>query len=762
MKWNTLLIEPELSVNKKEHQNASYVRKTFTIKKRIRSASLVLTACGLYKGYVNGQAVGNQVFMPGFTDYTRRLQFQSYDVTSMLNKGENVIGVILGDGWYRGKLGLFSRRYQYGLKTKLLAVLEITYDDGSNELIHTDTTWKATQDGPILKSDWKDGEIYDATCEIDGWNTVSFDDSQWHEVYPSPYEGALVPTEGEKILEHETFKPEVFITPDGSTVLDFGQNMYGYVKFVVTGKSGHTVTLQHGETLDEKGNFTLKNLSPEGGFMWKIDPLLQKIIYTLKEGKQSYKPSFTAHGFRYVKLENWPEQVRPENFTAIAIYSDMQETGYFQCSNPMINQLVGNAKWSQKSIFLDVPTDCPTRERAPWTGDISVFAEAGSYMMNTKKFLAKWLKDLALRQRDDGCVPNFIPSVGWDSDFFDGSAGWGDAAITVPFTLYTFFGDKTILKTQYDSMVKWMDFLEKRAKKSHPLSWFRKNPYRKYTIDTGYHWGEWLEPGSVMSLTIAKNIIKPDAEVATAYFAYSSKLMAEVAGILGKTDHAQKYRELHENIKKAYRYNFTKNGKVRSRRQCRYIRPVALDLLPDEEKKQNIRKLNEIVIHNNYRIGTGFLTTPFILPVLCEYGFVETAYRMIQNTERPGWLYAIRKGATTIWENWNGIDEKGVPRDSLNHFAYGAVVGWLFKYVAGIAAIEPAFKKIRIKPVPHHSLTFVKCSFDSPSGIIKSEWTIIKGQFTLKVEVPVAAEVIMPDDSHHQVTGGIHTFSCKL
>jgi alpha-L-rhamnosidase len=494
----------------------------------------------------------------------------------------------------------------------------------------------------------------------------------------------------------------------------------------------------------------------------KIDPLLQEIRYTLKEGRQRYKPSFTAHGFRYVKLENWPEPVRPENFTAVAVYSDMEETGRFRCSNPKINRLVENARWSMKSNFVDVPTDCPTRERAPWTGDISVFAEAGSYLMNTKKFLTKWLKDLSLRQREDGCVPNFVPSVGWDSDFFDGSAGWGDASITVPYTLYTFFGDKEILENQYDGMVKWMDFLEERAGKSHPLSWFRKNPYRKYTVDTGYHWGEWLEPGSVMSLTIAKNIIKPDAEVATAYFAYSAKLMSEVAEVLGKTEDAGRYARLHENATKAYRYNFTRKGRVKSRRQCRYVRPAALDLLPEDEKALNLARLDELVRDNGYRIGTGFLSTPFVLPVLCRYGFVDTAYRMLLNTERPGWLYAVEKGATTIWENWNGIDEEGRPRDSLNHFAYGAVVGWLFAYAAGITPLEPGFKKIRIEPFPHESLTWVRCSFRSSSGMITCDWTIEGGRFTLEAQVPVTSEVIMPDRTMYTVDPGSHTFSCAL
>ncbi len=753
-------IEPETNIATHGFQLVSYLRRTFRVEKDVRKATLRMTACGLYKGYLNGMLVTDQVFMPGFTYYTKRLQYQTYEVTSLIQQGVNVIAVVLGDGWYRGKIGVGSKRYFYGEKTKLAAVLEVFFADGSQQTLTTDESWKAIQYGPLRKSDWKDGEIYDARLELSGWQEAGYDDRAWHAVVPASYPGDLVLSEGEPILEHERFTPEIIITPDGSTVLDFKQNLFGYVTFSVTGKRSHTVKLTHGETLDEHGNFTLKNLRFELG-PFQGQGLLQEISYTLKDGMQHYKPSFTAMGFRYVKLENWPEPVLPENFTAVAVYSDMDEIGHFACSDPAINRLVENTKWSQKSNFMDIPTDCPTRERAGWSGDIAAFCATGSYLMNTERFLAKWLKDLALQQRADGCVGSIIPSVGMPS-FVDGSAGWADAAVIVPYTLYQFYGSRDVLCDQYDSMKKWLGFLENRAKKSRFLNRLRRNPYRDYIIDTGYHWGEWLEPGHVMALDAVRNFFFPDAEVATAYYGYVSKLMSDIAAILGKSTDAERYGALSENIKTAYRYTFTNDGLVQSRRQCRYVRPVALDLLPEADKVKNVARLNQMVIDNDYKIGTGFLTTPFILPVLTDYGYVETAYKMVENRERPGWLYEVDHGATTIWENWNGIDDKGVPTNSFNHYAFGAVTGWFFSRVAGITPLAAGFKRVQIKPVPGGSLTHADCRYQSASGLIISSWKRAGDDFSLSIEVPVETHIHLPDGAMYQVSPGQYGFSCGL
>jgi alpha-L-rhamnosidase len=713
----------------------------------------------MYQGYLNGEAISNQLFTPGFTYYVKRLQYQTFNITSLLKQGPNVLGFILGDGWYRGSIGISSKRYYYGKNTNLAVLLELEFTDGTQTALKSDNSWKTTQNGPIRKSDLKEGEIFDARMELTGWLSSIYNDSQWNSAIRSTYAGDLVPSEGEAVLEHERFTPEVIVTPDGSTVLDFKQNLFGYVEFTVTGKRGQHVKLIHGETLDEKGNFTLKNLILEG-FSFKAHKIFQEVHYILKDGRQTYKPHFTGHGFRYVKLENWPEPILPQNFTSIAIYSNCESAGTFECSNSLVNQLVKNATWGQKSNFVDIPTDCPQRERAGWTGDISCYSPTAAYLMNINKFLTKWLKDLPLQQKRDGNIGCIIPDVGL-IPLINGSAGWADAAITVPYLLYQVYGNTKILEEQYPSMLNWMNFLAKRAQKTHISRRFKRNPYKAYTIDSGFHFGEWLEPGSVMAKDGIKGFLAPDFEIATGCYAYSAKLIREIAKVLGKTADAQKFGELFENIRKAYRYNYTRDGRVVSKRQCKFVRPVAYDLLSEEEKQTNMATLNQMIIQNQYKIGTGFLTTPWVLKMLSDYGYNETAYKMLENTDRPGWLYEVKKGATTIWENWNGINESGVPIDSFNHYLMGSVVGWLYSHVAGIRPLGPGYSKVLIKPQPGGSLNTVNCSYKSQSGIIKSTWKIEDKKFSLEIETPTYTEVVLPDGTIHKVEKGNHTFFCS-
>lgn len=753
-------IEPERRAPaKRKFPPASYIRRSFYCKKDVRSAQLKITALGLHRTFINGNPVTKELFLPGWTYYPGRLQYHEFDVTGHIGKGENVIGSILGDGWYRGTVGFRSIRNHYGRKTSLSAVLRIEYLDGTMDYVVSDPSWKATQNGPLRKSDWQEGDIYDVRRELEGWNSPGFEDTDWHHVLRSRYEGKIVEFEGESNLEQEVFHPEVIRTPDGSTVLDFKQNMFGYIHFTVTGAAGHCARILHGEVLDAEGNFTTRNLILEESLLKHTRPF-QEVRYILKDGQQTYKPIFSAQGFRYAKLIDWPEEVQPENFTGIAVYSDLKETGAFQCSHAGINQLVSNTHWSLKGNFMDIPTDCPSRERAGWTGDIQAFCETGSYLRNTYRFLSRWLKDLSVQQTENGCVASIVPDVGMPS-FIDGSAGWGDAAVIVPYKLYKMYGDTRVLREQYDSMKAWVSFCENRAKKASLRSFFRRDPCSQYIVDTGYHWGEWLEPGHSMARDAIKNFFIADAEVATAYFAYSAKLLSRIATVLGKTDDAMRYRILFERIQEAYYQTFTEEGLVVSQRQCRYVRPLALGLLHPEDRKRNAEILNRMVIANDYRIGTGFLTTPHILSVLTDHGYTETAYRMAENEQKPGWLYPISKGATTIWENWNGVDEHGVPRDSMNHYTFGSITGWFFSRVAGIRPMRPGFRQVCIRPMPGGSLTHVDCMFESSYGTIRSQWRIDKGQFRLEVDVPVDARIFLPDGTVHQVQPGSYRYSCN-
>lgn len=759
---NDLFIEPELEIDSSKRQNASYVRKEFEVKKGLVSANLKMSACGLYKAFLNGEELDQQCFLPGFTAYTKRLQYQEYEISDRLREGKNAIGAVIGDGWYRGRIGLYEATNYYGSKTKFLCVLTLTYADGQEEEITTDNSWKAMQNGPIRENDLKGGETYDAGMEMPGWNEVGYDDHEWHGVLTSSYEGSLVPSNGEPVIEQEKFTPEVLHTPDGATVLDFGQNMSGYVKFHVNGPKGWKVKLTHGETLDENGNFTLKNLQLEGELDNKQElgeAFGQMLNYTLKEGEQDYKPTFTICGFQYVKLENWPEEVKPENFEAIAVYSDIHVNGNFTCSNPLVNRLVENVKWSERSNFVDIPTDCPTRERTGWTGDIGIFTESACYLSEPKKFLEKWLKDFALLQHPDGNLPFDVPDMGL-GNIADGSAGWSDAIYLIPWTLYRYYGDTKILEDYYETIKKWVEFNRERAKKKHLDHADRTESWWDYIVDTGFHFGEWLEPGSVMTEDTAAAAEHPDHEVATAFFADAARCLSKIAKILGKNEDEEEYRKLYEKIRDAYEKCFIEDGTVKSKRQCRYVRPLQMKLLDEKTAKRVAADLNKKVIANDYKIGTGFLTTPQILPMLTKYGYIDTAYKMLENTQQPGWLYAVTKGATTIWENWYGKDENNVPRDSMNHYSPGSVICWLYQTTAGITAIEPGFETIGIHPVPGGTLTFAKAEVDTCKGKIRVAWEIKEGEFLLEVTTPSKTIVTLPDGSEYTMDAGKKEFSC--
>ncbi len=758
-------IEPEIQKFKiKEQQPASYLRKSFQVKKDFLSVRIYMTALGVYKGYFNGKELDRQLLLPGFTNYHKRLQYQEYDVTEHATEGENVVGAILGDGWYRGSLGPFNKRNLFGEKTKFACTIIIQYATGE-ETIYTDKNWKATQSGAISYNDIKIAEWVDMRNELTGWNAPGYRDDGWHGCLKAIYEGNVIPQEGEKLLEQERFTPKVLRTPDGSTVLDFGQNLAGHVEFTVTGRAGTQVSLLMGEALDEKGNFTIKNMGMPGdrpGFY----VLGQVLHYTLKEGTQTYKSMFLVSGYQYVKLENWPEEVRPENFVSIAVYSDLAFKGKFECSNPLVNKLLQNVIWSEKSNMVDIPTDCPQRERLGWTGDMSIFMETANYLSDTRRFLGKWMNDFISSQEEDGGLPVIIPRVPMVGGGMN-CAGWSDAIANIPMEQYRFYGDLELVTRAYEAAKRYVEFTRRRAKKKHPFNMLKPSAYHQYVVDTGFNYGEWLEPGDSNLLGSLKAKYCPDAEVATAWFFHTTKQLAEMAKLLGREEDTLEYTALAKKIKASYRIEFIKDGKIDASRQCKYIRPIYMGLVEADEVAEAAKRLNQMCIENDYKIGTGFLTTYQILPVLTECGYSETAYKMLENEKCPGWLYEVAKGATTIWENWFGISEEGVPSASLNHFAPGAVAAWLFAYCAGIRPAKPGFSEIEIRPVPGGTFTYARAEYDSIVGTIISDWRIEKSGgekiFHLHTEVPngIPTRVIMPDGSEYETTTG-GEYECAL
>lgn len=728
--WIAKWIDPEAEIDSEIIQPASFLRKEFEINESATTGRLYITAHGLYEVWINGKRVGEQYFTPGRTQYDKRLQYQTYDVTALLKQGMNSIGVILGDGWWRGKVSFGGRRNISGERISLLLQLELN----SEVVAITDESWKCTSNGPIRKSDLQMGDVYDSRMEIPGWMDTEFQDEDWRPANVVDFpEETLIASMSVPVREKERFSPNIIHTPSGEKVLDFGQNIAGYVEMSI--KEGVpvniTVRLTHGETLDENGNFTQRNMSNTKKEDFQCD------LYIHDGNLRIFKPKFSVKGFRYVKVEiEGPSDVTMDSFdfTSIALYSDMERTGNFSCSNELVNRLVENSLWSQKGNFLDIPTDCPQRERSGWSGDAQVFAFTGSLLMNTASFLTKWMKDVALTQREDGRVANIIP-IEKPIGVVEGSAGWGDAAVIIPWTLWKVFGDAKILENQYESMKAWVRYQQERAKSVHwirklnPLNWTsRKREMLRNMWDTNYHWGEWLEPWIKSKARqfagIIKRILVSDPEVATAYLSYSNRLFAEIANYLGRTEDATKSDEFAEKAARAYQMRYLMKGRMKTNKQANIVRPLALGLVPPEDLESVSKQLNELVKKHDYHIGTGFLSTPFLCSMLSDYGYVDTAYRLLTQTTPPSWLYSVTKGATTIWESWYGIKENGEPFESLNHYSYGAVVGWLFTTVVGIKPDleNPGFKHFYLEPKPGGDLTHAEGSFDSPYGVIQSSW----------------------------------------
>lgn len=736
--WNATWINPE--VDKKEgHQPASYLRNAFDLSE-VGEARLYITAHGLYEAFLNGKRIGDFVLAPGVSSYQQRLHYQTYDVTDLLQVGRNSIEITLGDGWYRSCSGVSGERNFYGDEIALLFQLE---SDGIT-VCKSDLTWEASQEGPILENDMQQGEIYDARKErITSWHPVN--------VVDFGYEN-LTCSNSVPITEMERFEGNLIITPNGEMVIDYGQNLAGYIEFSLNAHEGDTIIIHHGETLDENGNFTMENFQDrerhvEGG-------IRQRVEYFCKEGVNHYKSKFTIWGFRYGKIETQVDLAEAK-FTSIAVYSKMDRISEFECSNEDVNQLVKNCLWSMKSNFCDVPTDCPTRERAAWTGDAGVFAETGLYLAENYSLFRKWLGECRLNQTEDGKVVNIAPPNQKPSMFtaiLSGSVGWGDACIIVPYTLYKRYQDLQILEENYAMMKSWYGFLIKRAsnKKEEELL-FKENPYSEYTIETGVDYGEWCEPGVNPQLAMRS----PQYKVATAYLAYSGRLLSEIAQLLNRVDEAHYYKEVSEKATLAYRYVATENGRIRSERQAEYVQAIQFGLLEEKDTIQAASDLNDLVVRCGYHLNTGFLSTPYLCEVLTRYGYVETAYRLLLQDTMPSWLYSVKKGATTIWETWDGIDESGKVKASLNHYSYGAIVGWLFKDISGIR-VENG--KIIIEPKPSPQIEHVRGTYHSPIGTIVSEWKFTdKGiHFIISIPSNQGAEIRLPNGKIIQAISGVY------
>jgi len=710
-------------------QPSPMFRKQFSADRKIKSAVVYITAHGLYEAQINGHRVGVDYFTPGWTSYNKRLQYQEYDVTDLIKNGNNAIGVTLGSGWYRGHLAWDNNKNIYGKDISLLLQLSITYTDGSVKTVVSDESWKSTT-GSVISSSIYDGETIDARLKKNGWTLPEYDDSQWSGVKIGNFANDnLVATINEPARKHETFKPvKIFTTPKGEKVIDFGQNLVGWVMLKVKGNAGDTVIIQHAEVLDKLGNFYTTNLRAAKATS----------TYILNgKGEEFFEPHFTYYGFRYIKVEGIKGDLNPDDFTAVAIYADMKPTGTFTTSNELINQLQHNIQWGQKGNFLNVPTDCPQRdERLGWTGDAQVFSRTASFNMNVNNFFDKWMKDVAADQFADGAVPHVIPNVlGPDGG---GSTGWSDVATIVPWNMYLAYGDKKILEDQYASMKAWVEYMHHQ---SHNDLW-----------NTGFHFGDWLFYIPTND-NDGRGTLTNKYLIAQCFYAHSTQLLINAAKVLGKSNDVETYSTLLKKIKQAYMNEYvTPNGTIISGTQTAYVLALNFDMLPENLRKQTAESLVDNIESYDNHLTTGFLGTPYLCEVLTRFGYDSVAYKLLLQKTYPSWLYPVTMGATTIWERWDGEKPDSTFEDpgmnSFNHYAYGAIGDWMYRKMVGLDTYEDGvgYKQIKIKPHIGGGFTYASASLDTYYGKVSNSWKIENGNLLMDVEIPAntTATVYVP------------------
>jgi alpha-L-rhamnosidase len=744
--WTGRWITPDLNEDTAKFNPSPMLRRDFTLAPGVASARLYVTSHGLNAVELNGQPVGDRLFRPGWTSYDKRLQYDTYDVTSLVRSGPNAIGATLGDGWYRGRLGFEGKRNTYGTRLGLLAQLVVRYRDGRTQVVATDEQWKAST-GPILMSDIYDGETYDARLEKAGWSRPGYDDRSWRGVRQIDGGSApLIAPVGPPVRRMQEVKPARIVTASaGQAVFDVGQNVVGWVRLKVSGPAGSTIRVKHAEVLDKSGNLYTENLRGAA----------QTVQYTLKgAGVEVFEPHFTFQGFRYVAIEGFPGTPTLDAITAVVVHSDMSPTGTFETSNELVNRFQQNIRWGQRGNFVDVPTDCPQRdERLGWTGDAQVFARTAAFNMDVSGFFAKWLADVAADQKADGAVPWVIPDViGRGTTGAAASAGWSDAAVIVPWTMYQAYGDTGVLARQYPSMRAWVEYM--RAQAGERLLW-----------TNGFHFGDWLAfqttrpdyPGA----TTDKDLI------ATAYFAHSTDLLARAAEVLGKGDDARNYRNLFERTRAAFQREYlTPTARITSNTQTAYVLALDFDLVPDALRATAASRLAADVRRMGH-ITTGFLGASAITRTLSDGGYLEDAYKLLLNERYPSWLYEVKQGATTVWERWDGLKPDSTFQDpgmnSFNHYAYGAIGDWMYRVVAGLNddPSQPGYKHIIVRPQPGGGFTHAKATLATPYGEAASGWKLEGDRFAVTTIVPpnTYATVHLPGARLDQVREGTSPLS---
>lgn len=739
-----------------EFRPAQYIRIPFMSDKPVRRARVYAAAHGLYRLEINGICPDERWLAPENTAYNKLLNYQTYDITEYVRHGENTIDVTLADGWWAGRVGTTGDCCQYGDRTALLLNAEIETMDGARQTVTAEEGVSAT--GPIVFADLFVGEKYDATREFSEWRSVKKVD------YPLDN---LVGQRMPPVRPVKVFEPAaVFTAPNGDTIIDAGQVVAGVTELSITCEAGREIRLQHFEVLDRDGNYfdSILNTNKE-----------QTDIYITRDGAQTWHPRFTYHGFRYVRVTGWPGEIHPSDFKIIALSSEMDDIGRMTTSDAKLNQLLNNIWWSQVANTISIPTDCPQREKAGWTGDIMAFAPTLCFNRDADAFLSSWLDNLRAEQLPNGAVPMIVPYLRAYATFLrdnlgtDTSCGWGDAAIVVPYALYRAYGDRRVLAENYAAMTRWMEYIDDRARNHHPDGYADWDDARKarsrYLWNTDFHFGDWLIPSIVLgnpdAMAMNQIAYATMGIVAPAYYAFSAKNMAEM---LGKQDDAKRYAELYDSIRQAFIEEYVHDdGTMDADFQGIYVIALKMGLVPDAVRPRMVNHLCDMIRANGDKLDTGFLSVLFLMDALCENGREDVAYKLLFQTGCPSWLYEVEKGGTTMWESWGAIAEDGtVSTYSYNHYAFGCVMDWMVRHIGGLQAIEPGYRRFRVKPSFASGLTRAAVSEDTPYGVAAVAWHVIGDAVCVHVEVPVNAEAVIELPNMETVTVGSGSYDWLL
>ncbi|MBA2955284.1 family 78 glycoside hydrolase catalytic domain [Nocardioides sp. MAH-18] len=759
--WSAFWIRPdEAEVPRAGERPAYRLRGRLVVDRPVAAARLYVAAHGLHETTLDGERVSDEELAPGYTEYDVHTHVRVHDVH--LTRGPHTIEALLADGWYRGKVGAPRASDQWGDRTAYLAQLVVEHEDGSVSVHGTGPDWEWTT-SHVVAADLIDGQVEDRRLlGSPDWRPVVVDD-RGHDALTYSPAPPVRPVEDVTPIAVTAVRP-------GVQVVDLGQNINGHVRLSALGPEGTELTLTHGEALGPDGDVTMDHLVPALPFLPDLTAgQVDRVVSAGVEG-DLFEPRFTTHGFRYVRIEGDLPPVSTDDVAGVVVHTDLVERGGFACSDPRLDKLHLNAVWSFRGNACDVPTDCPTRERAGWTGDWQLYIPTASYLYDVAGFSLKWLRDLVVTQWADGTLNNMAPMPKAERTGFlekmNGSAGWGDAILLVPWEMYGEYGDVDVLAETWPAMVRWLDRMERMAATDrHPdrvAAHPEPRPHDRFLWDTGFHWGEWLEPGGHPGDDFPAFVAKDKAEVATAFYAWSTRHAAEVARVLDDKEAADRYDELSRAVVAAWQAEFVDgSGRITPHTQANLVRALRFDLVPETLRQRTADYLAALVRAAGVHVGTGFLATPDLLPMLAEHGHLDLAYELLMQDTSPSWLAMVDRGATTVWELWDGIDADGVPHESLSHYSKGAVVSFLHRYTCGLQRTAPTWRTFRVAPQPGAGLTWARTHHDSPHGRISVAWARLEDVLTLDLVVPpgCTAEVVLPSGTTERVGPGAHVFT---